>query len=64
MMNHTNSVNAELCAALTTAAIARDRRNFIGGSDARTIMGKDERRFIACGAKNGARRRLWTCRAS
>jgi YqaJ-like viral recombinase domain len=26
-----------------TAAIARDRRNFIGGSDARTIMGKDEK---------------------
>src|SRR5450759_1718219 len=29
-----------------TAIIARDRRNFIGGSDARVIMGKDEKALL------------------
>ena len=28
------------------AAMTRDRRHFIGGSDARAIMGKDEKAFL------------------
>jgi predicted phage-related endonuclease len=41
MTNNTNSVNGGAMSRTDrTAAIPRDRRQFIGGSDARTIMGK------------------------
>ena len=37
--------------------------NFIGGSDARIIMGKDEKALLGCGAKSEVRRPHPTCRA-
>src|ERR1700704_6026882 len=44
MTNNTNSVNGGAMSKLhRTAAPTRDRRHFIGGSDARVIMGKDEK---------------------
>jgi hypothetical protein len=45
-------------------AVMRDRRHFIGGSDARIIMGKDEKALLRCGAKNVERPPPSTCRAS
>ena len=38
------------------------RRDFIGGSDARIIMGQDEKALSACGRKSGARSGRRTCR--
>ena len=32
-----------------------DRMNFIGGSDARVIMGKDDKALCACGRKNAVK---------
>src|SRR3979490_3467520 len=44
MTNHTNSVNGGAMLRIDrTAVMTRDRRHFIGGSDARIIMGKDEK---------------------
>jgi hypothetical protein len=44
MTNNTNSVNGGAMSRIDrTAVITRDRRQFIGGSDARVIMGKDEK---------------------
>jgi predicted phage-related endonuclease len=44
MANNTNSVNGGAMPRIDgTAAVTRDRRQFIGGSDARIIMGKDEK---------------------
>src|ERR1700687_3045362 len=44
MANNTNSVNGGAMPRIEgTAAVTRDRRQFIGGSDARIIMGKDEK---------------------
>jgi hypothetical protein len=41
------------------------RRRFIGGSDARIIMGKDEGSFVnAFGERNGAKSSLRTCLAT
>src|ERR1700730_9443297 len=47
MTNNTNSVNGGAMSRTDrTAATPRDRRQFIGGSDARTIMGKDEKAVL------------------
>src|SRR6266568_4390425 len=44
MTNNTNSVNGGTMSRLhRTIVPTRDRREFIGGSDARVIMGKDEK---------------------
>ena len=44
MTNNTNSVNGGAIPSINSAAaMTRDRRHFIGGSDARIIMGKDEK---------------------
>src|SRR5229473_7911747 len=43
MTNNTNSVNGGAMPRINRAAVKRDRRHFIGGSDARIIMGKDEK---------------------
>src|ERR1700676_1255149 len=44
MANNTNSVNGGAMPRIEgTAAVTRGRRQFIGGSDARIIMGKDEK---------------------
>jgi hypothetical protein len=40
-----------------------DLKNFKGGSDARIIMGKDEKALLGSGGKSVARRLRWTCRA-
>ena len=40
-----------------------DRRHFIGGSDARIIMGDDEAALIRFGGKSAARSSRRTCRA-
>jgi predicted phage-related endonuclease len=45
MTNNTNSVNGGAMPKIDRTA-ARDRRNFIGGSDARIIMGKDEKALL------------------
>jgi predicted phage-related endonuclease len=44
MINNTKSVNGG--AMLSNAALKRDRRDFIGGADARIIMGKDEKALL------------------
>jgi hypothetical protein len=49
---------------MTKAHPSSDRRHFIGGSDARVIMGKDEKRFCDCGAKSAARRQPLTFQVS
>ena len=41
-----------------------DRRLFIGGSDARIIMGDDEQPCSAFGGRSGVRRSGQTCRAT
>src|SRR5450631_4715257 len=44
MTNNTNSVNGGAMARIARATVlTRDRSQFIGGSDARIIMGKDEK---------------------
>jgi hypothetical protein len=44
MTINTNSVNSGAVPKIDrTAIMTRDRRHFIGGSDARIIMGKDEK---------------------
>ena len=43
MSKSTNSVNG---GAMPIAKPIRDRRHFIGGSDARVIMGKDEKALL------------------
>jgi hypothetical protein len=44
MTNNTNLVSGGAVPRIDrAAAITRDRRHFIGGSDARIIMGKDEK---------------------
>ena len=45
MTNNTNSVNGGAMSKLHRTAV-RDRRHFIGGSDARIIMGKDEKALL------------------
>jgi hypothetical protein len=39
-----------------------DRRAFIGGSDARIIMGDEEEAMLRLGRKSAARSSLRTCR--
>ena len=47
MTNNTNSVNGgAMPKNRPSSAKARDRRQFIGGSDARIIMGKDEKALL------------------
>jgi predicted phage-related endonuclease len=47
MINNTNLVNGGAMPSLMPTAIAaKDRRHFIGGSDARIIMGKDEKALL------------------
>src|SRR5450756_522469 len=47
MTNSTNLVNGEAMPKIEHAAVRRpDRRQFIGGSDARIIMGKDEKALL------------------
>src|ERR1700704_5611738 len=45
MTNNTNSVNSGAMPKVDHT-VARDRRHFIGGSDARGIMGKDEKALL------------------
>lgn len=45
MTNNTNSVNSGAMPKIDRTA-ARDRRHFIGGSDARIIMGRDEKALL------------------
>src|SRR5450631_4255352 len=47
MTNNTNSVNGGAMARIARATVlTRDRSQFIGGSDARIIMGKDEKALL------------------
>src|SRR5438445_8444321 len=46
MTNNTNSVNGGAMPRIDRTALKRDRRQFIGGSDARTFMGKDENALL------------------
>jgi predicted phage-related endonuclease len=47
MTNNTNSVDSGAMSKIDrTAMMTRDRRHFIGGSDARIIMGKDEKALL------------------
>jgi predicted phage-related endonuclease len=46
MTNNTNSVNGGAMPRIDRTAVKRDRRHFIGGSDARIIMGKDEKALL------------------
>jgi predicted phage-related endonuclease len=46
MTNNTNSVNGGAMSKTDRTVITRDRRHFIGGSDARVIMGKDEKALL------------------
>jgi predicted phage-related endonuclease len=47
MTNRTNSVNGGALPGIRpTSATTRDRRDFIGGSDARIIIGKDEKALL------------------
>jgi predicted phage-related endonuclease len=48
MVNNTNSVNGGAMPRIdrTAAVVTRDRSQFIGGSDARVIMGKDEKALL------------------
>src|SRR5882724_4425221 len=46
MTNNTNSVNGGAMPRIDRTAVKRDRRQFIGGSDARVIMGKDEKALL------------------
>ena len=41
--------------------LASSRRSFIGGSDARIIMGSDEAALLAFGARSAARSSPRTC---
>jgi predicted phage-related endonuclease len=43
MTNNTNSVDGGAMPSIFRTAAVHDRRQFIGGSDARVIMGKDEK---------------------
>ena len=43
MRENTNSVNG---GAMSKFAVEHGRRHFIGGSDARVIMGKDEKALL------------------
>ena len=46
MTDTTNLVNGGAMPRSGRSALTRDRREFIGGSDARVIMGKDERALL------------------
>jgi predicted phage-related endonuclease len=46
MTNNTSSVNGGAMSRIDRAAATYDRRHFIGGSDARIIMGKDEKALL------------------
>src|SRR5580693_2520407 len=47
MTNNTNLVNGGAMLKIDRAAVSSsDRRHFIGGSDARVIMGKDEKALL------------------
>src|ERR1700731_449201 len=47
MTNNTNSVNGGAMPRIARATVlTRDRRQFVGGSDARIIMGKDEKALL------------------
>jgi predicted phage-related endonuclease len=62
MTNNTNSVNSGAMPKIDrTAMMTRDRRQFIGGSDARIIMGKDEKSHCAFGRKNEGKRLPLIC---
>jgi predicted phage-related endonuclease len=47
-----------------TLATIVNRRDFIGGSDARVIMGKDEKALLRLWREKRARRSRSTCRGS
>src|ERR1700727_2410096 len=46
MINNTNLVTGGAMPITGKGALTRDRREFIGGSDARIIMGKDEKALL------------------
>ena len=47
-----------------TYLLQTNRRHFIGGSDARIIMGADETALFGCGGRNAAKPSPRTCRAT
>jgi hypothetical protein len=47
-----------------TAEIRDVRRTFVGGSDARIIMGTDKLGYCGCGGRNGEKRSLRICPAT
>jgi len=55
MSYDTNPVNGGAMPKTTPSLIRFDRRQFIGGSDARIIMGKDERPSCGSGGRSAAR---------
>ena len=56
MTNNTNSVKGGAMSKIDpTVMTTRDRRYFIGGSEARVIMGKDEKALIRFGEKSEVR---------
>jgi hypothetical protein len=64
MTNNTISVNGGALprtARTSSADALRDRRQFIGGSDARVIMGKDEKACCGSGKRSGVRLLPPTC---
>jgi predicted phage-related endonuclease len=65
MTNNTNSVNSGALSRIDrTAATTRNRRYFIGGSDARIIMGKDEKALMRLWKEKRGEVSPWTYRAS
>ena len=56
-MTNTNLVNGGAMPTNRRSALTRDRREFIGGSDARVIMGKEEK-ADSNGRRNRPERRL------
>jgi hypothetical protein len=56
MTNNTNSVKGGAMPRINcAAAMTRDRRQFIGGSDARVIMGRTRRPCCVSGRKNAGK---------
>ena len=64
MTNNTNSVKGGAMPKVDRTAATLDRRHFIGGSDARIIMGKDEKALLRLWREKRGEAPLSTCRAS
>jgi predicted phage-related endonuclease len=65
MTNNTNSVNGGAVPKIDRPAVRTpDRRQFIGGSDARIIMGKDEKALHRLWREKRAEAAPRTCQES